>query len=198
MKRVRSARFQLLLISGLCVGLVACGEDPLGSGELTDGGLSSVTGETTISNAFGSLRLRCEVRPGRSEISVDGDDLAPGTYAARVFSGAHSADAPATEATGDEVEFDFDSEADEIADGATAIARDFIDTTTMPHVGAELLDGSGAVLLSVSGNCRYDDDDGDEDDDDDEDEDDEDEEEDDDEDDDDEADEDEDEDDEDA
>jgi hypothetical protein len=45
---------------------------------------------------------------------------------AMVTSGANTATAPARQTDGDEVEFDFDSDAGDIAAGATAIAADFI------------------------------------------------------------------------
>ena len=58
-----------------------------------------------------SVRVRCEKRADRSKISVDGNDLAAGSYTATATSGASSVTAAAKNAVGDEVEFDFDSNA---------------------------------------------------------------------------------------
>src|SRR5215475_5218527 len=76
-----------------------------------------------------SVRVRCETRGDRSKISVDGNDLAPGSYTATLKSPASAASgvtAPAKTAVGDEVEFDFDSNANDVAAGATQISQSFI------------------------------------------------------------------------
>jgi len=76
-----------------------------------------------------SLRLRCERRfdPARSQISVDGRNVSPNAiYTARVISGTSQATAKPKAAVGDEVEFDFDSNPNDIRAGATRIAANFI------------------------------------------------------------------------
>lgn len=107
------------------------------------------------SSAVGELRLRCELRTGqiRSKISVDGKNLAAGQYRARVRSGSNVALSGLEATVGDEVEFDFDSDPDDIAAGATAIAADFIQTAASPDVVAEILSAGGLVVLSEGGNC---------------------------------------------
>ena len=45
-------------------------------------------------SANATVRVRCEVRSDRSKISVDGNNLATGTYQAMVTSGANTASAP--------------------------------------------------------------------------------------------------------
>ena len=112
--------------------------------------------------AFGSgggtalARVRCELRQGRrSRISVDGKDLSPagGMFSARVRSGANTASAGAQAAIGDEVEFDFDSNRADIAAGATAIARNFIQIQAGPDVTGEILDAAGVVVASGAVDC---------------------------------------------
>jgi hypothetical protein len=116
--------------------------------------------EGEVVTAAGTLRLRCEVRTtggARSKISVDGNNLSPlgGTWSARVSSGANSAAAPATRGIGDEVEFDFSSLPNDIAAGATPIARNFIIVNPSgPDVRASILDAAGNVVVSAAADCR--------------------------------------------
>lgn len=110
---------------------------------------------STVANAA-ELRVRCEQRsvPARSKISVDGKDLssANAMYSARVISGGNqSTHAPLT-AVGDEVEFDFDSNVNDIAAGAQAISGNFI---VGGVVQAALFDASGQMVAGpVSATCR--------------------------------------------
>jgi hypothetical protein len=91
------------------------------------------------------------VRSDRSKISVDGNDLATGSYQARVTSGANTATAPAQQTIGDEVEFDFDSDAGDVA-GATAIAADFIQGSP-PQVTGAILTLGGSVVVEATVDC---------------------------------------------
>ncbi len=100
-----------------------------------------------------TVRVTCERRASRSKISVDGNDLASGSYQARVSSGANTATAPARPTIGDEVEFDFDSDAGDIAAGATPIAAAFIQGTP-PQVTGTILDASGNVVVEATADCR--------------------------------------------
>lgn len=138
----------------LGVFLTGCGGDTNGVGP----DLAAARGndnDVTSSTAAGQLRLRCEVRTGRrSKISVDGKDLAVGDYRARVQSGSNAAASGLQSSIGDEVEFDFDSARDDIAAGATAIAADFIQTASSPHVTAEILDDAGLIVVSGGADCR--------------------------------------------
>jgi hypothetical protein len=98
-------------------------------------------------------RVTCELRSDRSRASVNGQNLAAGSYSARITSGANLATS-GTEATiGDEVEFDFDSDPDDIAAGATAIASDFIVGAT-PAVTGEILGAGDAVVARATATCR--------------------------------------------
>jgi hypothetical protein len=99
-----------------------------------------------------TVTVSCELRSNRSRISVDGNDLATGSYQATVVSGANSATAPAHPTVGDEVEFDFDSDAGDIAAGATAISADFI-TGTPPQVTGRIVTLSGGVVVEATTTC---------------------------------------------
>lgn len=98
------------------------------------------------------LRVTCEKRASRSKASVDGSDLANGQYRAVLRSGTRIARSGWQAATDDEVEFDFDSRPADIAEGATAIAPDFI---VDGRVRGHLVDASGArVTPVVTAICR--------------------------------------------
>ena len=72
------------------------------------------------------VKVSCEKRSNRSKVSVDGSDLAPGSYRAVARSGTATARTGFEAAAGDEAEFDFDSNPADIAEGATAIPARFI------------------------------------------------------------------------
>ncbi len=122
-------------------------------------GLGDVVSDSTSdSTSAATARVRCEVRSDgpRSKISVDGRNLSPagGRYFARVQSGANSAEAPRQTAVGDEAEFDFDSNPNDVAAGATAIPADFIQVVEGDDVTAQVLDDSGTVVASGAADCR--------------------------------------------
>jgi hypothetical protein len=132
--------------TGLAGADLARGSGENGSGAGTSGGPS----------ATGNLRLRCEVRPNRSKISVDGKNLSPrnGTFSARVEASGGSAVSGVATAIGDEVEFDFDSNRDDVAAGATQIAPNFITARSGPDVVAQIRNAQGAVVASASAECE--------------------------------------------
>lgn len=72
------------------------------------------------------VEVTCEKRAHRSRASVDGSNLERGSYRAVLKSGDKVARSAFASTVGDEVEFDFDSNPNEIADGATAIPAGFI------------------------------------------------------------------------
>ena len=80
--------------------------------------------------AFGAsaadVEVSCEKRNSRSKASVDGSSLRSGQYRAVLKSGTKTARSPYDQTIGDEVQFDFDSNPNDIADGATAIPANFI------------------------------------------------------------------------
>jgi len=111
------------------------------------------TDGTTVATT-GSIKVKCEVRSDRSKISVDGNNLNPsdGPFTAMVQSGQNQlASAVAMNATGDEVEFDFDSDRGDIDEGATAIASNFIQGN---EVTGEILNTSGGTVAMATVRCK--------------------------------------------
>ena len=111
---------------------------------------------TTATAIAGTLRLRCERRSGRSKISVDGNNLTPrnGSFRARVSATGGTVTSAAHRAVGDEAEFDFDSERDDIAAGATRISASFIKARSGPDVTGEILNAQGVVVAKSGADCR--------------------------------------------
>jgi len=92
-----------------------------------------VTASALASLAFASfgasaadVEVRCEKRGSRSKASVDGNNLRSGQYKAVLKSGTRTARTDFDQTIGDEIEFDFDSNRNDIAEGATAIPANFI------------------------------------------------------------------------
>jgi hypothetical protein len=106
-------------------------------------------------NGSAPVEVKCERRSNRSKISVDGNNLARGRYTARVTSGGNSRTSPARQSVGDEVEFDFDSNRNDIAAGATAIPANFIVINPNgPDVTGRIINASGVVVRTQSVNCQ--------------------------------------------
>jgi hypothetical protein len=105
-------------------------------------------------NAGGNplLRLRCEARTGRSKVSVDGDNLVPGSYRASVRSGGNTITSNPMTTRGNEVEFDFDSNPGDIAAGAVRIPPDFIQGG---RVEAILVTTSGMAIANTVSACSW-------------------------------------------
>jgi hypothetical protein len=98
----------------------------------------------TLAAEAGELRVRCERRGSRrSKVSVDGRDVAPGTYLISLTSGANTAPqvSKTVVAPADEFEADYDSNRADIRAGATEISRTFIqgDAVSVVVTGAENL-----------------------------------------------------------
>jgi hypothetical protein len=134
---------------GVNIGAGACVANPCLGGATTTtttsiGGTSTTS--TTLPGGGAVVQVTCERRSDRSRISVNGNNLASGTYRARVMSGANTATAGQMATIGDEVEFDFDSNPDDIAAGATAIAVGFIQGAP-PQVTGQLLDAAGTTMV---------------------------------------------------
>ncbi len=91
------------------------------------------------------IKVTCERRQNRSKVSVDAKNLIAGSYLAEITSGGNRASSPLKNTIGDEVEFDFDSDPDDIAEGATPIAPDFIQGT----VSAKILNEGGETVVAV-------------------------------------------------
>ena len=116
------------------------------------GGMSLILAEAgSATAAAATLRVRCEVRSNRSKISVDGKRIkSTGSVTAVVTNtGGSSVTADPKPIVLKQVEFDFDSDDDDIADGATAIPADFIDRNN-PHVTASIPE----LGLSKTATCK--------------------------------------------
>lgn len=99
-----------------------------------------------------TIRVRCEKRAHRSKVSVDGNDLAAGSYRAKIYSGSKKRkSSPLQHTVGDEVEFDFDSDPGDIAAGATAISPNFIKKN---RVRGKIVNSSGDTVISDTVKCR--------------------------------------------
>jgi hypothetical protein len=147
-----SAALRGLVGTGLITIAAAC------SGDLTtptDGSTGTIAEAGSVSALAGSLRVRCERRSGRSKVSVDGNNLSPrnGTFSARVRAAGGTAISAARRAVGDEAEFDFDSNRNDIAAGATRISPTFIARQAGPDVVGEMLDSRGGVVASQGVEC---------------------------------------------
>jgi len=107
----------------------------------------------TFSVAAGAadVVVTCEKRSNRSKVSVDASRLSPGSYYAKASSGANEAQAIAQTAVRGQVEFDFDSDMRDIAEGATAIAPGFI---VDGKVTGTIYNSSGAEVGSATAACR--------------------------------------------
>lgn len=95
--------------------------------------------------------VKCEKRANRSKISVDGGDLPPGEYRARVISGDNKRVSLPQSTIGDEVEFDFDSRLADINAGATEIPSSFIQNGA---VTGKIINSAGRVVISDTELCR--------------------------------------------
>jgi hypothetical protein len=144
----------VVVVVGLSGFTLACGGGtgssvigPSGNPASSSVSTGSGGGATPVS---GIVRVQCEQRNGRSKVSVDGNNLRPGTYQARILSAPNSAAAPAKASVGDEVEFDFDSNPNDVASGATSIPAAFIQNR---RVQGDLLDASGAVVATATVTC---------------------------------------------
>jgi hypothetical protein len=137
---------------GVNLGPGSCTPNPCVPGATIPPGATTTT---TLPGGGGTgiARVRCERRADRSKVSVDGNTLRSGTYSARIVSGANTAASGARSTVGDEVEFDFDSEPDEIAAGATPIGAGFIQGSP-PQVTGEILDAGGAVVAQATVTCE--------------------------------------------
>src|SRR6185503_21390296 len=124
---------------GINLGTGSCLPNPCAPTTLPGGGTPTIV-------------VTCERRADRSRASVNGNDLATGSYKARLTSGANIAVSGLTATIGDEVELDFDSEPDDIAAGATAIAADFLQGTP-PQATGEILDSADQVVVSATVVC---------------------------------------------
>lgn len=116
---------------------------------------------TLQASAAEELRVKCEKRgTTRSKASVDGKNLAAGSYYAVLEAlSAQQAVTGTVQSTpastvGDEIEFDFDSNANDIAEGATALQPGFITGTQVRSRLFRVTNGVGTEVLSRVADCR--------------------------------------------
>lgn len=106
-----------------------------------------------------ALLAQCEVYAGRSRIEVHGKNLEDGEYFVVASSGDASIESLEQASVDGEVEFKFDSDSDEVAEGAEAIENDFIvEETVAVDLYATRAAADAEPLLSVTANCAADDD----------------------------------------
>jgi hypothetical protein len=145
-----------LIFAGLVGALAACSNDATDpSSSSSSSTKATVSVSDNISTLSATLRVRCERRSSRSKISVDGNDLTPrnGRFRARVRAAGGTVTTTAKRAVGDEVEFDFDSNRNDIAAGATRIPATFIRARSGPDVVGQILNAQGVVVASRGVEC---------------------------------------------
>jgi hypothetical protein len=114
-------------------------------------GLAAVLAFAAGAAQAADLKISCEKRSARSKVSVDGNNLRAGTYFAVVTSGANTVQSGMASTVGDEIEFDFDSSPNDIAQGSAPVAASFI---VDGRVAAQLRDVAGNVVASGTAICR--------------------------------------------
>ena len=141
--------------AGCSAVLAACSSEL--SGPTESSGTAAGATTANASAVAVSLRVRCERRSSRSKISVDGDNLSPrnGRFSARVRAAAGTVTSATKRAVGDEAEFDFDSNRNDIAQGATRISAKFITARSGPDVVGEILNSQGKVIASRGVECTF-------------------------------------------
>ncbi len=96
------------------------------------------------------IRVTSETKANRSSVSVDGNNLVAGNYAAGIISGSHTKKSGPKGTTGDEVGFDFDCDPGDVAAGATRISRTFI----QGQVTGQLINEQGFTVAQATRTCR--------------------------------------------
>jgi hypothetical protein len=110
---------------------------------------------SSLDASAAGVRVRCETRatPARARISIDGSGLIAGKkYYARAVSAGRRVDAPlAAAGANGQAGFDFDSNPNDIAAGATAIRSGFI---TDNQVVGRIYDAEGFLQAKDTVTCR--------------------------------------------
>jgi hypothetical protein len=154
MKTYHSAVGRLIL-AGLAVSAGACNSETLDPSSSASGSPeATVLAQDNLSALSATLRVRCERRNGRSQISVDANNVTPrnGRFKARVRAAGGTATSGLKRAVGDEVEFDFDSNTER---GATHIPANFIRARAGADVIGQLINANGAVVASRGVECSF-------------------------------------------
>ena len=98
-----------------------------------------------------TIRVQCEVRPGRAKISVDAKGLAAGSYRTEAVSGGNMAGSAPVAAVGGEVQTDYDSNPADVAAGAVAISPTFVSGGS---VTGKVVDAGGNTVIADTVACR--------------------------------------------
>lgn len=96
------------------------------------------------------ILAQCEARAERSIVSVQGKNLEEGDYTVALSSGDNTIETDPLATLDDEVEFEFDSDADEVLDGDIEIDAAFIVDN---EVEAELINAAGETVLTTTATC---------------------------------------------
>lgn len=125
--------------------------DDVADDDSSDDDSSSDDGED-VANLFASCEVRhVEGEQLRSKVKVKAKDLAAGDYYAVITSGENTLQSETVTINDDEVEFEFDSDADDVLEGAEAIEASFI---VDKSVTAEVADAAtDEVLLTETVSC---------------------------------------------
>ena len=147
-----------LALAAAAAVLTACSDTPSGpsSPAAVESQPQAPAGASpAVASAIASIRLRCERRTNRSRISVDASGLTPaaGRFRARVTAAGGTVTSPLERAVGGQAEFDFDSNPNDVAAGATRIPATFIRARSGPDVVARVLNAAGVVVATRSGEC---------------------------------------------
>ncbi len=119
--------------------------------QLAHAGLWATALLFTLDASAATIRINCEVRANRAKISVDGKQLARGSYTTEAVSGGNVAAAGPVRAVQGQVETDYDSDPGDIADGATPIPPDFI---VGGSVTGKVVNAAGDTVVSDTVACR--------------------------------------------
>jgi hypothetical protein len=115
---------------------------------------SSSTDAAAVTNLFASYEVRHsagEQTRSKAKVKVKAKNLTAGDYYAVITSGDNSVQSETKTISGDELEIEFDSDSDDILEGAEAIEAGFVTDNT---VLAELFDAStDELVLSESVSC---------------------------------------------
>lgn len=119
--------------------------------KISAGAVFALLAAVAVDASAAGIRVTCEVRSGRSKISVDGRSLAAGTYTTQAMSGTNLANSPAVAAVAGEIETDYASNPGDIAEGATPISAKFI---VGGQVTGKVINSSGTTVASDTVLCR--------------------------------------------
>jgi hypothetical protein len=105
-----------------------------------------------IDNSAADILAQCESRTDRAKVSVKGKDLMSGSYYVSLTSGSNTAQSTVKSISDNEFEIDFDSDADDVLEGAEEIEASFI--TDGSVIASIFLDGDATPVVTSTVSCR--------------------------------------------